>query len=238
MSGTKKNTPTNLLQEVYLSPSLSLLSLSLSLSLSLPIAFSKSSAAGSLYIFGYWTGWCLGSAPCRIGAESWDIKKHFKVGMENKWRQLPIWYSKLEMGKSTCYHAVFIRCVCEIVLGSSWFISPLLLLQSTFNPHSGLLMPPCCCCFPHVPPIWKYRPVKQLPKNQSCSSPPAHPPYLFHNDSRLSCGLARRETTPWIVDGGLIWKTCLCCTSKMFKHAVSWVSCRIFPCPVLRDHQR
>ena len=72
-----------------------------------------------------------------------------------------------------------------------------------------------------VPSIWKYRPVKQLPNNLAA----AHQPIrliFFTMIVRLSCGLARRETTPWIVDCGLIWKTCLCCTSKMFKHGVSW----------------
>ena len=104
-------------------------------------------------------------------------------------------------------------------------------VQSSFWTYDAslLLVPPCS-------PYLKI-PASEAAAKQSCSNPPAHPPYLFHNDSRLSCGLARRETTPWIVDGGLIWKTCVCCTSKMFKHGVSWVSCKIFPCPVLRDNQ-
>ena len=105
-----------------------------------------------------------------------------------------------------------------------------------FNPRSILILD--LWCLPVVVgSLYLKIPASEAAAKQSCSSPPAHPPYLFHNDSRLSCGLARRETTPWIVDCGLIWKTCLCCTSKMFKHGVSWVSCKIFPCPVLRDNQ-
>ena len=152
--------------------------------------------------------------------------------MENKSRQLPIWYSKLEMENqhvimlySFSVHLKFYL----VHLGSYPHCC-------CFNPRSILILD--FWCLPVVGSPHLKIPASEAAAKQSCSSPPAHPPYLFHNDSRLSCGLARRETTPWIVDCGLIWKTCLCCTSKMFKHARSCVSCRIFPCPVLRDHQR